>query len=151
MNAATSPFPEKAIKLADIIKDEDYQECLDSVMPGGVKFHKTKKNKCKEQCPEHKICVKSRNGTKVCSDYWKKAEINLDNLGIIFHVLNYFDHYNKGDLRWRCSSDKIAEFREFIHRKIIELIENNRDEVIYDDLTPPVNDSQNPSNAPKYD
>jgi len=139
MNAATSPFPEKVIKLADIIKDKDYRDILDSVMPGGDKFLKSKKNKCKEECPEHPIC---RNGTKVCSDYWARAEINLDNLGIIFHVLNYFDHYNKGDLRWRCSSDKIAGFRQFIHRKIIKLVENNRDEVIYDDLTLPINDSQ---------
>jgi len=124
MTIATALLSEKVIKLDDLITDKDYRDILDSIMGGGEKweeFCNKEGHDCLEYCPEHPKCIKRRKCAEVCSDDWAQQELNLNNLKIIFHVLNYFDYYNRGDLpALTGASKKVLDFRQFIHDKCIE-------------------------------
>jgi hypothetical protein len=82
----------------------DWEDVLDSVMPGGKNWHSasgpsSKKFICLKDCPlnrrgkfdcDEQVCRESKG--------WQGADANAANLAVMLHVMEYFDYYNMGDL-----------------------------------------------------
>lgn len=78
---------------------------LNSVMPGGPTwrtFQGRQQEKgvdpCKKSCPGFQSCDGKGPDDRICTSDWKTARLTDENLQILFHVFNEFDHYNRGDL-----------------------------------------------------
>lgn len=88
-------------RLKDIvITNKDWARILKSVMPGGKNWQQSldKNHNCMPDCPGAKRCNKdSGPDNLLCSRRWGESKVNKINLKVLKHVLENFDHYDRGD------------------------------------------------------
>jgi hypothetical protein len=74
-----------------------YHHVLDTILPGGEKWHGDEKIDCLRSCPFNGRC----NGYgpfDLCTDKWGNVGTKPIVFGVIRHVLKYLNHYSHGDL-----------------------------------------------------
>jgi len=104
-------------KLKEHIKNAEWTTLLDSVMPGGIKWHKARKEgiNCHEKCIWISRCKGNGPGGYICSEGWREAEDSPIVINILFHVLNNWNHYNQNDMKGITEySDSVKNLRHFI-------------------------------------
>lgn len=85
--------------MAGLPFSDEQKKILDSVMPGGEKWSKyvSAGGSCLKSCPYYSTC-RGKGPDKACSDKWRSSERTPDVLAVMFHVMNNFEHYNRGDI-----------------------------------------------------
>jgi hypothetical protein len=119
-------------KLNKIFNDPEEKKILDSIIPGGNKWREwadkqvdKQKEPCIKRCPGYqKECKKNGEGIDLCSDEWGKEEDSFLHLKVLFHVLNNFDYYNRGDLEnLDGNSKEIIKLRQHVYDKSLDIAE----------------------------
>ena len=90
------------ISLNDIAnKNVNWPRVLDTLLPGGEKWERYENtNKgCLTICPGWKDCDEGGPDGLVCSKDWGESEASPLILDVLKHVLENFDHYDRGDCR----------------------------------------------------
>jgi len=104
-------------KLKDHIKNEEWSNLLDSVMPGGSNWHKAMKREvnCLDECVWKNRCKGNGPGNYICSEDWRDAEDSPIVINVLFHVINNWDYYNQKDLKGITEySESVKELRQFV-------------------------------------
>ena len=99
--------------VAELKFSDEQMRILNSVMPGGENWHAyadSDDGGCLNTCPYYSSC-RGNGPDKVCSESWSRAEPNPNVLGVLFHVLNNFEHYNHGDIEIQKRSRALADIR----------------------------------------
>ncbi|MGE8189189.1 HNH endonuclease [Pseudomonas sp. NPDC086278] len=96
------------------------QRILDSLMPGGNRWHTPSDLECLPTCPYSSRCVHHGPAEKVCSVDWRRAPLDEDSSKVFVHVVEYFDFYNQGDLlHLNVQSNQVAA----LHSKFVKAME----------------------------
>lgn len=95
--------------IAELKFSDEQLRILNSVMPGGEKWQSYDEG-CLNTCPHYSKCG-GQGPDKVCSESWSRSEPNPHVLDVIFHVLNNFEHYNRGDIEIQNESRALADIR----------------------------------------
>lgn len=104
-------------KLKEHINNKDWIDLLDSIMPGGEKWHDVMKKggNCLDSCVWKTRCKGNGPGGYICSEEWRDAQDSPLVINIIFHVINDWDYYNQGDLEGITEySENVKSLRQFV-------------------------------------
>lgn len=91
---------------------------LNSVLPGGVRWHeKTERIAnfgCLEFCPYSESCRGFGPSGKLCSDDWREAPAKTATWMVLKHVFDNFHYYNSGDLSPEYAQPLVSEIAEIL-------------------------------------
>ena len=112
--------------LGELISDKKWISILNITQPGGAnweKFENKKSGGCLKTCPALTKCKAYGSDKTICSDSWKDSDVTRENLNILFHIYNEFDHYNQKDQpKLTNESNAIKEIRHFLSTETQKLI-----------------------------
>lgn len=89
------------MKLGELISHSEWQDILNSVMPGHQGWRNYVDNMggdCKEYCPYYSRCDGQGPKKRLCTKEWQDCEVNKINLQVMNHILHNFVFYNQDDL-----------------------------------------------------
>lgn len=104
----------RPVTLQSFFPSKRHRRVLDVIMPGGSRFLDARD--CLSACPAYRRCERGGPDGVVCTEGWQSAESSKENLDILAHVTNRFDHYNAGDQQLSADSRIVGQIRERIRQ-----------------------------------
>lgn len=118
------------MKLGKLISDKKWVSILNITQPGGDNWQKFKNKKsggCLKTCPAWIKCAAYGPDKTICSDSWKESNVTRENLNILFHIYNEFEHYNQKDQPKLTNESKaIKELRQFLTTETQKIIKKEK-------------------------
>ena len=125
------------MNLGKLITNKKWVNILNITQPGGDNWQKFKNKKsggCLKECPAWGKCRAYGPDKTICSDNWKESSVTLENLNILFHIYNEFDHYNQNDQpEFTNESKSIKDLRQFISSETQKIIKKENSGVKEED------------------